>query len=85
MTTMTIRGIDDTLAQTLKKLAHSQGMSINAFTLRLIREATGVDKKKRTTVHHDLDSLAGTWNKHDESEFKAATEQFGNIDAELWQ
>ena len=84
MTTMTIRGIDDTLAQTLKNLAHSQGMSINAFTLRLIREATGVDKKKRTTRHHDLDSLAGTWNEHDESDFRSATEHFNRIDAELW-
>lgn len=85
MTTMTIRGIDDTLAQTLKNLAQSQGMSINALTLRLIREATGVDKKKRTTTHHDLDSLAGTWSNHDENEFRAATEQFDRIDAEMWQ
>lgn len=85
MTTMTIRGIDDTLAQTLKNLAHSQGMSINALTLRLIREATGVDKKKRITVHHDLDSLAGTWGSQDENEFRSATEQLDRIDAEMWQ
>lgn len=85
MTTMTIRGIDDTLAQTLKKLARSQGMSINALTLRLIREATGVDKKKRTTVHHDLDSLAGTWSQYDEHEFRLATEEFNHIDAEIWK
>lgn len=85
MTTMTIRGIDDTLAQTLKNLAHSQGMSINALTLRLIREATGVDKKRRTTLHHDLDSLAGTWSSHEENEFRSATEQFELVDAALWQ
>ncbi len=82
---MTIRGIDDTLAQTLKNLAHSQGMSINALTLRLIREATGIDKKKRTTRHHDLDSLAGTWSSHDETEFRSAIVQFNTIDGEIWQ
>lgn len=85
MTTMTIRGIDDTLAQTLKNLARSQGVSINALMLRLIREATGVDKKKRTTVYHDLDSLAGTWSQQDESEFRSTTEQFDRIDTEMWQ
>ena len=44
MTTMTLRGIDDTLAQTLKELARDQGVRLNALALRLIREATGIDK-----------------------------------------
>ena len=85
MTTMTLRGIDDTLAQTLKELARNQGVSLNALALRLIREATGVDKRKRTLVHHDLDTFAGTWSKEDEEVFLNATRSLETIDEEMWK
>lgn len=85
MTTMTLRGIDDTLAQALKELARSQGVSLNALALRLIREATGVDKRKRTQVHHDLDAFAGTWGKEDEETFLNATRSLETIDEEMWK
>jgi len=85
MTTMTLRGIDDTLAQTLKELARNQGVSLNALALRLIREATGIHKRKRTTVHYDLDSLAGTWCKEDEVAFQVATSQLETVDEEIWK
>lgn len=84
MTTMTLRGIDETLAQTLKELARKQGVSLNTLALRLIREATGIDKRKRTLVHHDLDTLAGTWSKEDEVSFQDATRPLESIDEELW-
>ena len=83
MATMTLRGIDDSLAQTLKELAKNQGVSLNTLALRLIREATGSDKRKRTAVHHDLDCLAGTWDEEDETAFKHAVEPFDMIDTEI--
>lgn len=85
MTTMTLRGIDETLAQTLKELARNQGVSLNTLALRLIREATGVDKRKRTVEHHDLDSLAGTWCAEDEAAFQIATRSFEVVDEEMWK
>jgi DNA polymerase III delta prime subunit len=85
MTTMTLRGIDETLAQALKELARNQGVSLNSLALRLIREATGVDKRKRTLVHHDLDTLAGTWGKDDEAAFLIATRSLEAIDEEMWK
>lgn len=85
MTTMTLRGIDEALAQTLKELARNQGISLNALALRLIREATGIDKRKRTVLHYDLDTLAGTWCKEDEEAFQASTGQLENIDEEMWK
>jgi len=85
MTTMTLRGIDDELAQNLKELARNQGVSLNALTLRLIREATGGDKKKRTSCNHDLDTLAGTWSEADEAAFNSATELFDMIDEDMWK
>lgn len=85
MTTMTVRGIDESLSQTLKDLACSKGVSLNTLVLSLIREATGVDKRKRNREHHDLDSLAGTWSAEDELAFKKATCLLESIDAELWK
>lgn len=85
MTTMTLRGIDEPLAQTLKELARNQGVSLNTLALRLIREATGIDKRKRTLEYHDLDALAGTWSDKDELEFRNATQPFAVIDVEMWK
>ncbi|HIJ81653.1 MAG TPA: antitoxin [Desulfuromonadales bacterium] len=85
MTTMTLRGIDEPLAQALKELARKQGISLNALALRLIREATGIDKQKRTQLHYDLDALAGTWSKEDEIAFQFATQSLETVDAEMWK
>ena len=85
MTTMTLRGIDENLAQTLKEMARNQGLSLNALALRLIREATGLDKRKRTLVHHDLDKLAGTWSAEDEAVFQTATRSLETIDEDMWK
>ena len=84
MTTMTLRGIDDSLSQTLKELARNQGVSLNTLALRLIREATGVNKRKRTILHHDLDSLAGTWSEADELAFRTSTRSLEAIDEDMW-
>ncbi|GAB6084467.1 hypothetical protein JCM30471_33810 [Desulfuromonas carbonis] len=39
MATMTLRGIDDQTAQALKERGSREGVSVNAVTLRLLREA----------------------------------------------
>ncbi len=85
MTTMTLRGIDETMAQALKEMARNQGISLNALALRLIREAAGIDKKKRTLLHHDLDKLAGTWSAEDEITFQTATRSLEAVDEEMWK
>ncbi len=55
------------------------------MALRLIREATGIDKRKRTVIHHDLDTLAGTWSEEDELAFRNATRSFEAIDEDMWK
>ncbi len=84
MKTLSLRGIEDELADALKKKAQQTGTSINKTVLKLIRESIGLEKKKLTRVYHDLDQLAGTWTKKDEREFKKKTEFFHKIDEEIW-
>lgn len=84
MTTMTLRGIDDLLADTLKEQARQKGVSLNTLALQLIRKAVGLDKPKRVNLYDDLDSLAGTWCAENEAEFQNATSSLSSIDKDLW-
>ena len=85
MATMTLRGIDEQTAQALKESARREGTSVNAFTLRLLRESLGLEKRKRCQTYTDLDHLAGTWSREDETEFNRNTAVFEQVDEELWK
>ena len=53
MKTLSLGGIDDELADALKKKAQRTGTSINRTVLNLIRELIGLDKKKLTRVYEN--------------------------------
>jgi hypothetical protein len=82
---MTLRGIDEKTAEALKERAKSEGTSVNAVTLRLLRESLGIDKKRRTVTYSDLDHLAGTWSREEAAEFERNTAVFEKIDKEIWE
>lgn len=84
MATMTLRGIDEAIAKALKERAKKEGTSVNALTLKLIKEKLGIEKKKRCVPHHDLDHLAGTWTDQDVAEFEQAAAEFEKVEA-MWK
>lgn len=43
------------------------------------------EKKKRSAVHTDLDSLAGTRSEKDVAEFAGAVVDFDKVDEEMWK
>lgn len=85
MATMTLRGIDDRIAQALKERAAREGLSVNALTLKLLRETLGIEKTKRIVTYTDLDHLAGTWSEQDAVEFEQATAVFEKVDEDMWK
>jgi len=85
MATMTLRGIDDRIAEALKEKATSEGISVNALTLKLLRETLGIEKKKRGVTYNDLDHLAGTWSEQDAVEFEQVTAVFEKVDEDMWK
>jgi hypothetical protein len=85
MTTMTLRGIDDTIAKTLKEMARREDTSVNAVMLRIIKESLGIDKKPRQANYDDLDHLAGTWSAQDAAEFESATAVFEKVYEDMWK
>ena len=85
MTTMTLRGIDENTAEALKERARREGTSVNAVTLRILRESLGLDKRKRNVIYNDLDHLAGTWSREEAAEFELNTAVFEKVDEEIWK
>ncbi len=85
MSVMTIRGIDDTTAKILKQKAKKEGVSVNAVLLKTLRESLGLEKKRRTIIHDDLDYLAGTWNEKDFIEFQKQIADFETVDKKMWK
>lgn len=85
MSTMTLRGIDDSIACALKEKARQEDSSINTVVLNLIKVSLGLEKKKRSAVYNDLDHLAGTWSEQDYAEFAGVAAEFGKIDEEMWR
>ena len=85
MSTITIRGIDETTARVLKERAKKEGISVNAVLLKTLKESLGLEKKNRTVVHTDLDHLAGTWSEKDFSEFQKKIADFETVDKKIWK
>lgn len=85
MATMTLRGIDERIAGALKERAKKEDTSVNTVMLKIIKEALGVEKKKRKVLYDDLDHLAGTWSAQDAAEFEQATAPFEVVDEDMWK
>lgn len=46
MATMTIRGIDDEIAKLLRERAKTEGISVNALLLKMVKESLGIVKRR---------------------------------------
>jgi plasmid stability protein len=86
MANLSLRGIDERTAARLKSEARRRGVSVNALVLELIRQGVGLKPREaERAVHHDLDSLAGTWDEKEAEAFLEAVSDFEQIDKALWR
>ena len=62
-----------------------QGLRVEAELL--LEEGTGIRDKKngKKSLHHDLDSLAGSWTKEEAEEFDKSLASQRTIDLDLWR
>jgi hypothetical protein len=77
---LTIHNIDPTIVTALKNNAEKTGMKLNDYVITLIE-----GKVKKNTGSSTLEKLAGQWTDQEYSEFISNTNQFNQIDAELWK
>ena len=82
MNQLTITGIDDDLSASLRRRAMSEGISLNAVALKLLRQGAGLadDAGRADTVGSSLDHLMGTWTSEEANEFDSALRDFETID-----
>ncbi len=85
MQTITVRGLNPTLASKLKQAAKKEGKSVNQFVLDTIKKHLGEEKEKKfTVVHHDMDHLFGKWSQREFDLIQGKIDSERKIDKELW-
>ena len=86
MNQLTVRGFDDALSDSMRRLAKQEGISLNQAALKLMRKGAGLveGSGKRNTVGSSLDHLIGTWTKAEADELDAALAYFDTIDESDW-
>lgn len=85
MRTITLRNIPPELARRLEQKAKAKGGSLCKAVIELLEEGMGLRKGEQRVLHHDLDSLAGTWTKEEARAFEKSLRNQRTIDPELWR
>ncbi len=86
MNTVTIRGLDPDLLESLKRTAAKQEKSLNQYTLDILRQSMGFGKgKKYSREYDDLDHLFGRWSADEFKKIQGAIDRARKIDEDLWQ
>lgn len=87
MNQLTIRGFDDELAASIRRLANRDGVSLNQAVLKLLRRGAGLGGRKdgADTVGSSLDHLIGTWSPEEADEMTRALADFAEIDEPMWR
>jgi len=66
MRAMTVRGLNDSLAEKLKQTAKQEGKSVNQLVIETLKKKFNMEKEKKfTKTHHDLDHLFGIWSQEE--------------------
>ena len=84
MKSITIHGVDNHLAEALKRLAEEHNTSVNRTVKRLLEEVLGMKPRESARYHDDFAKFCGLWSAKDLAEFEDATVDMGAIDPEDW-
>ena len=87
MNQLTVRGFSDELADCLRRLATSEGISLNQAALKLLRKGAGVAEgsEGENRIGSSLDDSFGTWSTGDAEAFNAALDVFEKVDESAWK
>ena len=86
MGTLSIRGLDDSLSEQLKKVANAEDRSVNQYVIDILKQHLGHTKQKKfTQSYNDLDQLFGSWSDKSFAEIDEKINSERQIDDELWK
>ena len=83
---LTVRGFDAELADSIRRLARKERISLNQAVLRLLRRGAGLadDHGSVDTVGSSLDGFIGSWSGQQADEMDRALQDFAGIDESRW-
>jgi hypothetical protein len=84
---LTLRGFNEELAESIRRLAQRDGTSLNKAALKLLRKGAGLSDGKRNanTIGSSLDDLFGTWSREEAEAFNSALDVFEVVDESAWK
>ncbi len=87
MNQLTVRGFDDDLSASLRRLANREGISLNQAAMRLLRKGAGLSDGtgQADTVGSSLDHLIGKWSEAEASQMDSALKELETIDESAWR
>ncbi|MCL4513709.1 MAG: hypothetical protein M1421_06840 [Candidatus Eremiobacteraeota bacterium] len=85
MKLITLRGIPDDLADFIETEAAEKGLSLNKTVIHLLKKCIGYGEKRGGKLYHDLDSLSGSWDRHEFEAFTKVLKRQRVIESELWK
>ena len=86
MKAVTVRNIPAGVAHLIQQVSKAKGLSINKTVVSLLEKSAGIrQKKKNKTIYHDLDALAGSWEKNAAKAFERTLAKQRGIDGSLWK
>lgn len=85
MKAVTLRNLPPAVERTIRQRAKQKGVSINKVVTSLLQEHLGEAEKRPVRRYHDLDELAGRWNKQEADTFDQVLAKQRAIDPEMWK
>ncbi len=86
MGSLSIRGVDPSLARLLKEKAVNSSKSVNRLVLDVLEKHVGLTKTKQyTNEFHDLDHLFGNWSEKEYQHIQSKIDAERQIDKEIWE
>lgn len=85
MKAITLRNIPAEVQRAIRAKARQKNISVNKAVIELLQERIGILENQKTTLHRDLDELAGSWSGREAKAFERAIEVGRQIDEGLWR
>lgn len=85
MKAVTLRNLPPSLDRTIRQRAKKNGVSVNKVVISLLQDHLGESDKRPVRRYHDLDELAGLWNRQEAEAFEQTLAKQRAIDPEMWR
>ena len=87
MNQLTVRGFDNELSASVRRLSRREGISLNQAALKLLRKGAGLSDGTggADIIGSTLDYLIGAWTTEEADEMDSALLEFETTDESVWK